>query len=235
MKIIRKSILCIFVMIISILLFSCVKSNTNNDSNYSIVDSTTEFVVGERFSMSNYVNNYFVYYESSDDSIVSFNGLTGTCNSVGACFIYSKTKTMGSVVKTYFINVIENKATNITLTGANIIEVNEETQLDVTISPSKVSLNKISFQSSDEAIATVTNTGIVKGVSTGLVSIRAFSNDDNTVYDELVIFVTDNNVTIDSLKETIIEGTSETIDISNGTNALSSIISKNSQYIVGVK
>lgn len=235
MKIIRKSILCIFVMIISILLFSCVKSNTNNDSNYSIVDSTTEFVVGERFSMSNYVNNYFVYYESSDDSIVSFNGLTGTCNSVGACFIYSKTKTMGSVVKTYFINVIENKAINITLTGANIIEVNEETQLDVTISPSKVSLNKISFQSSDEAIATVTNTGIVKGVSTGLVSIRAFSNDDNTVYDELVIFVTDNNVTIDSLKETIIEGTSETIDISNGTNALSSIISKNSQYIVGVK
>ena len=187
MKIIRKSILCIFVMIISILLFSCVKSNTNN-SNYSIVDSTTEFVVGERFSMSNYVNNYFVYYESSDDRIVSFNGLTGTCNSVGACFIYSKTKTMGSVVKTYFLNVIENKATNITLTGANIIEVNEETQLDVTISPSKVSLNKISFQSSDEAIATVTNTGIVKGVSTGLVSIRAFSNDDNTVYDELVIF-----------------------------------------------
>lgn len=231
MKIIRRLLLIIILIFSEAFLVSCISTNQNN-SNISILESTDKFVIGEKISFSNYLNGFFVYYESSDDNIVSISNYIGVCNNRGACFVYAKAKRNGGTIKTYFINVFEDAPTRIDVSANTIMNVGEEQMLSVTLTPSNVTMDNISFYSSNEKIATINKTGVINALSSGLVTIGAKSNKDDNVFSEVNIFVYNNEIT--SVHELRNELEKETVDISNTKNAIGLLINKSIQSIVKI-
>lgn len=77
------------------------------------------------------------------------------------------------------VNGVEVKAQSIDFITAQGFEVPEgyDIQLVSSLSPSNTTYNKISYQSSDSTVATVSNTGLVKGVSLGDFTLTLTSED----------------------------------------------------------
>lgn len=64
--------------------------------------------------------------------------------------------------------------------NSSSIEVGSTEQLTATVSPDNASDKSVSWSSSNEAIATVSSTGLVTGVTAGSATITVTSNSDNT-------------------------------------------------------
>ena len=229
-RIIKKLILFVLTFSLLIISFGCF----GNNKDYTIVTEANEFVVGERFSLDSSFNSYFVYYVSSDEDIVTVNGYIGECLNSGACYVYAKSRALGNTVKTYFINVMEDEPISIDISGKSIMTVGEVDTLTLDLYPSSVSKSLLIFSSSDENIASVNSSGIITALSSGLVTIKVSSSLDESIFDELVIFVKEDNSQVEEIEERYIDGEKETIDISDGMGALQGIIDTNIQYIVGV-
>ncbi|MBQ7654801.1 MAG: Ig-like domain-containing protein, partial [Clostridia bacterium] len=73
--------------------------------------------------------------------------------------------------------------------GDSAILVGGTVQLTAVITPANASNPAVTWTSSDTSIATVSNAGLVTGVTTGSVTITATSVDDNTVYDTVTVTI----------------------------------------------
>lgn len=106
----------------------------------------------------------------------------------------------GSKVTTKLKVIVGTRIKKITLTGSSTLSVGKTTRLKATISPSSASYQKITWTSSDKNIATVSSSGLVKGVSNGSVTITASSNDgsNKNVTFQLNIITLSKSVTIEN-------------------------------------
>lgn len=80
--------------------------------------------------------------------------------------------------------------TAISLSGAASIQIGKTTQLSATFTPENTTETGIEWTSSDKAIATVSSTGLVTGVSSGTVKITAKSTYLSSISAEITIEVT---------------------------------------------
>ena len=139
---------------------------------------------------------------------VSFSGITVTCGGSG-----------GSSTPTY--------PTSISLTAeSNSISIGATTQLTVGYTPNDTNVKNVTYSSSSESIATVSNTGLVTGVAQGSATITATAEAaSGTVSATTTITVTPiavTSVSLSSNSETIKVGKTvtlvPTISPSNATN-----------------
>lgn len=139
---------------------------------------------------------------------VSFSGVTVTCGGSG-----------GSSTPTY--------PTSISLTAAsNSISIGATTQLTVGYTPSDTNVKNVTYTSSSESIATVSNTGLVTGIAEGSATITATAQTaSGTTSATTTITVTPiavTSVSLSSNSETIKVGKTvtliPTISPSNATN-----------------
>lgn len=70
------------------------------------------------------------------------------------------------------------------------VEVGSTVNITVAVEPSEADQG-ITFSSSDEAVATVSNTGVVTGVAAGTATITVTSKEKSTVKADVTINVTD--------------------------------------------
>jgi len=89
-----------------------------------------------------------------------------------------------------FVGCVDSdvKPTKIEISGSNEVVVEATIKLEAVVTPSDATDKSVAWESSDPAIATVSN-GTVKGVKEGTVTITATCNADKSVKDEIKVTV----------------------------------------------
>ncbi|CAM4511327.1 uncharacterized protein YjdB/arabinogalactan endo-1,4-beta-galactosidase [Paenibacillus endophyticus] len=207
-------------------------------------------------SLASSVTDKVVWYKSSDPEVASFFGetwqtppgemfhlttATGT-NNGGTPFVQLNAKKGGTTTITarnsageemLSFEVVSN---HIAVTKVNVspkdneLGIGRTVQLSAAIEPANASLYKIHWSSSDEAVATVSDKGVVKGVGLGSAIIRATSDDIGTdLYDESTVEVVPQKVEYIDLDKTTM-----TMQI-NSSRTLNTIIQPVNAYNKSVK
>jgi hypothetical protein len=135
-------------------------------------------------------------WSSSDDAIVSVdeNGIITAKGSIAdKVTITAVNKFDNSLIATTEITLVaffKEPVTSVTVNPnqINIVE-GESDQLSVTVLPETADDRSVTWSSSDDAIATVDQNGMVTGISTGSVKITATSNDNNTIFGEADVVI----------------------------------------------
>ena len=118
--------------------------------------------------------------------------LKGANKGFGPVTVIATSATAG-VTGTKVIDIVDLKLSNIVISGPNTVSVNNTVQLSANVSPEGASNLNVVWSSDDENIAVVDPvTGEVKGVATGVASIRATAADGGgatKTYDVTVVFM----------------------------------------------
>ncbi len=230
-----KRMYLILLILISLFTISC------DSKGIYISENNIEVDVNKTLTLNKTYEGRIVTYVSSDENILEIDGYNATPIRTGSAIIYVCSNNDNKVINQYLINVVDNSVKKITITGNTEVKVGEVIQLSVTVnnntSNGTATLNNIKWKSCDESIANVVSSNnknaIISGNKEGIVTIKAYLVNDESVYDEISLLVKGEQ----SYSSTNTEYTeSESIiDISNMTNAFQSIIEKTSTSIIGVK
>ena len=144
-------------------------------------------------------SEYTITYTSADENKATVNALGRiTAVAVGETKI---TVNCGKISKTFSVKVVESKDKRVNdieiADYQNELEVDKTMTLSVTVLPSDAVNSAVTFQSSDERIATVSSTGEVKGIATGKVTI-AVSVGDITKNIELTVKVATSKIELNT-------------------------------------
>ena len=85
---------------------------------------------------------------------------------------------------------------SITISGSSTVNVGEDVQLSVSYAPSNTNKKVVSWESNETGIATVSNTGLVHGVSDGVAQITVKALKEDNTYATDTMFITVNNVPV---------------------------------------
>ena len=126
-------------------------------------------------------------YESSKGSVATVNG-DGVVTAVAAgTTVITATSTDGTN-KSASCTVTVGEVSNVPVTGVKVsppevtLDVGGSQQLEWTVEPSNATNKKLIFKSSDDSVATVSNTGYITAVKNGNAVITVTSDDNNTIY-----------------------------------------------------
>ena len=168
-----------------------------------------------------YTSNDNVRFEVENASIatVSSSGLiTAIGNGMTAVDIIS---TYDETVKETINVRVYNEAETIIISGQERVNVNSITNLTAEVGPDDA-YEYVTWSSSDESIATVSETGVLTALKTGVVTITAISLYDESIYDEITIEVV-NMLMVDQTKTTGTTLTYEGMDYTYGVDLFSSL------------
>ena len=150
------------------------------------VDKTASVNVGETTILTATVSpdnatNKNVTWESSDESIatVDKNGVvTGVAAGVATITVTSVADNTKTATCTVTVTTVA--VTGVSVDATASVNVGETTTLTATVSPNNATNKNVTWESSDESIATVDENGVVTGVAAGVATITVTSVADNT-------------------------------------------------------
>ena len=129
-------------------------------------------------------DNKSVNYISEDENIAYVNStgvITGKKRGVTKIIVTSKEN--NSIRDTCIVNIIQ-PIKSILLNKKNLIlNVGENETLDVSIFPTDTNNKNLIWNSSDESIATISNTGNLYGIKVGKCKITVYSEENPNIYD----------------------------------------------------
>lgn len=133
-----------------------------------------------------------VTWTSSDESVATVDGGVVTGVSAGTATITASVKSGANTYETATATVT---VSNVAVTGVAFendtasVDTGDTVQLTATVTPTSATNKTVTWESSDEAVATVED-GVVTGVSAGTATITVKTNDGNFT-DECVVTVSD--------------------------------------------
>ncbi len=148
------------------------------------INGVNEVYVGESITLTatltpSNATNKKVIWTSSDQTVatVSNNGVVKGLK-LGSAIITVKTED-GSYTDKITINVKTRTipVTGVTISGATKVNAGNTIQLTATITPNNATNKKVIWSSNDQTIATVSNSGVVRGIKEGEVIITATTED----------------------------------------------------------
>ncbi len=157
------------------------------------VGQSTRLVINLTEQEKREYNPSLLDYYSSQESVATINQF-GVINALAPG---TTQLTVSGHSQSYELIVTESseaiiKPTSITLTGPDSAYVYGYTPLTYTFDREDVSDKTVTFVSSNEAIATIDEQGVVYGTKvSGLVTIRVYANADFEVYDDLTLNMLD--------------------------------------------
>jgi uncharacterized protein YjdB len=171
--------------------------------------------------------NKTLTWTSNDNAIATVDNTGLVTAKADGNVTITATATDGSgVTKSYSVGIsgqADVKATGITIAGTNTISTKSgTTQLSATVAPANTTDKTVTWSSSDNAIATVDNTGLVTAKTDGNVTITATANDGSGIKNTYSVSITGQTVAPTDIKATgiTIAGTN-TISTKSGTTQLS--------------
>ena len=204
-----------YVLIVPLLLLAgCTTTNTSSSEKTSEVPTTSEvkptsieitspssqttILVGETLQLNAAVSpsgaSQSVTWSSSSDALatVSNNGLV-TAVAPGNVIITAKSVIDTTISGEYALiveeaPVVEVPPTSITVTGETTVKVGETISLSISVLPENA-VDTVTWATSNEEIASVSNRGVVKGMAEGSVTITATSTLDTNVKGTLNVSV----------------------------------------------
>jgi len=149
-----------------------------DDTKLELKEDETKTIT-YRISPSDASDKYLVWESSNNDVVSVVDGVV-TANKVGQAII---TVSYNSQVLDSIIVSVSKKTisvTDVTLTATSTeLKVNETLQLDYKVFPTDATNQSVVFKSSDDSIATVSQTGLVTGKKVGNVTITITTLDGN--------------------------------------------------------
>lgn len=123
---------------------------------------------------------------SSDNSVVSVEGKSLTAKSAGTATITIETST---ATKTFNITVKEVYAEDIEVSiASNELQVGSTMTISGIISPSNTTNRKITYSSSNDEVATVSSSGVIKGITAGTATITVTTSNNISKEVDINIF-----------------------------------------------
>ena len=177
--IIKKIFGFLLIVILGIAIVGCSnnKTPTEEDEDKIKMLNVDTIEMGTNIILENNIDNENAIWTSSDEKIARIEDRVIYGIDKGSCTI---TCQIGEKLNTFVFNVTYPKI-RININGSNTVYVGEKINLEAVLS--KETSERVNWASSDEGIASVTSTGVVKGVSVGEVKITA------SVYDNVAEFI----------------------------------------------
>ena len=135
-----------------------------------------------------YTSNDDVRFEVEDTSVVSVSALGVITASGNGMTTIDVISTYDETVKETINVRVYNEAETIMISGQEKVNLNSITDLSVEVGPDDA-YEYVTWTSSDESVATVSETGVVTALKVGTVTITATSQYDETLFDEITIEV----------------------------------------------
>jgi N-acetylmuramoyl-L-alanine amidase len=135
-----------------------------------------------------YTSNDDVRFEVEDTSVVSVSALGVITASGNGMTTIDVISTYDETVKETINVRVYNEAETIMISGQEKVNLNSMTDLSVEVGPDDA-YEYVTWTSSDESVATVSETGVVTALKVGTVTITATSQYDETLFDEITIEV----------------------------------------------
>ena len=234
----KKVLKIILMLIMCFSLFGCDFKDDNVDEEKDGINVTyssieQEVVVGETIYLERYIGVTPVYYESNNEDILIITNRYAKGVGCGIALVTAKSYRDDKEVSSFLIRVKENTPTSISINNYKDIEVSEKNQLNVDITPVNSNAN-ITFESSDESVATINDNGLITGVSKGFVRIKAYVKEAPNISDEVVIYVKPNSSLTGDEVINQYQDAIKSIDVSTLENVFEPIIKRACSYTVGV-
>ena len=175
----------------------------------------------------NNTTNKTITWKSGNTSIATVNsdGVV-TAKSLGSVIITASTTDGSNLSTTCIVTVNERKASSISLNKTNLsLNVSQTAQLIATIYPNDAANKTVIWNSSNDAVATVSNNGLVTGVSAGTAAITATTTDGTNLSASCAVTVTIIPATSVSLNKTSI-----TLDVDDTYTLVASVLPSNASY-----
>jgi uncharacterized protein YjdB len=204
-------------------------------SNVKINDGVGTLLIGENKSLSVAVSPWdaadkSVTWSSSDSDVatVSSVGLITAKNS-GTATITAKSNNG----KTDTFSLTVNKPVESVLIGDKDVTliVGEDKTLSAAVSPADAANKLISWSSSDPKVATVSGTGVITAVSSGMVNITAKAHNDK--FHAITISIKEKEVPVAKSDDEIIEEQETVPAMSTGTYLVSTLENNKGKSIAG--
>jgi N-acetylmuramoyl-L-alanine amidase len=168
-----------------------------------------------------YISNDDVRFEVEDSSVatVSASGLiTAVGNGMTAVDVIS---TYDDTVKETIQVRVYNETETIIVSGQEKVNLNSVTDLTAEVGPDDA-YEYVTWASSDEGVATVSETGVLTALKMGTVTITATSQYDESIYGEITIEIV-NMLVVDQTKTTGSTLTYEGMDFTFGVDLFSNL------------
>lgn len=164
-----------------------------------------------------------VIWSSSDESLatVDENGLV-TAIKAGEVTITATSEMVETVKGTITLTVFKNAVTEVELSETEAeIEIGKTIDLTATVTPENATYPEITWASSDDAIATVDESGKVTGIAAGEAEITATADGVSATCKVTVKYIDVEDITLNATEEKIVVGAeftlTATVEPSNAT------------------
>lgn len=221
-----KKVLIILIILMSFTILGC------SSDDKIVINKSNVIYLNNEVTLTKYINMQPVVYESSDETVFTVNNYIGRALKEGECMLKAYSTLTNKEVENYLIQIKSNKLQKISLSGINSLKVGQTAALTVETVPNNYD-DTIIWKSSDESIATIKK-GILQAISKGVVTIKAISENNNLVQDEITIYIEENETENSTIIEKNYE-TTDSINLSSLSQSLKPIIEKNLKAIVGIK
>lgn len=167
-------------------------------SSLTLNTDTVEMVDGTNYSLYTTVapdnaTNKELEYSSSNTAVadVSASGLIWA-RGVGTATITVRTKDGSNIVKTVAVTVTPVYVTGMNNNGLKASILTGDThQIRVILLPTNASIKTLTYASSDESVATVSDTGLVTGIAEGTAVITVSTTDGSGKFIKVTVTVTE--------------------------------------------
>ena len=166
---------------------------------------------------------------STSDMSIAFIDETGllTAVKVGTVDVIATSQALGSLSGTITINVILPLPEEINATiPETVLQIEETMQLSATITPALAN-QQVTYQTSNEAVATVSTSGLVTGVAAGTATITITSQELSSLVKTFEVKII-NKLPAPSSSDVVVDSALKTVE------RYSQVVYENVDYIVGI-
>ena len=216
-----KIILILILFVICAFVLSACSGNLEDFYIYKANELT--LFVGDEYNLGN------DFYVSSDNQIFSIEGSVGKANNIGKVEV----RNINSNSLVLIVNIEEIRP-NISISGKNILALNEIVNLEVIVTPNN-NYNLV-YSVSDEDVLSVSKDGVVTAVGLGYASVRVSIEGTNYHNDYAMIVQDSDEISYDPIIETyIVNSDPIIIDTTQYKALFNPIIKSVSNAIVGLE
>lgn len=219
----------ILIVLLLIFLGGCTKP-ISEDLTITESNEIIYLEIGEDTNLSSTIDDFDVYWEVDDSSLLTLSGTAATAIDDGLVYLVARNSKTNEVLKQVAV-IISPEEPEVVIEGSQTIDIGEISSFTASISPLDND-QEIVWSVVDQTIASIDQSGNVTGLKAGITKIRATAATNEELYSEVNILVQKNIVESSINNEIIVDN--ETIDMTTLDTIFGPVIEKGLSSLIGV-